>query len=105
MTVYLTPWCPHCRAASANLLRLRDFLKKSGVSTRIVIGDDSESAVRDYAATFGPGTLLDPDSRWKQGGVPHLYVSRDGGEILKEMAGAYEDPIDPADFARRLGLP
>lgn len=106
LTIYLTPWCPHCKNAGANILSLRTYLKNQGVDTRVVIGSDSEAAVLEYAETFGPGTLLDPNKTFRfSGGVPHVFVSEDGGRIVRETAGFRGEPADPAELAADLGLP
>ena len=106
LTVYVAPWCPHCRNASANINTLRAFLKEKGIDTRIIVGNDTESEVEQYAESFGKGTLLDANKTFKfSGGVPHLFVSEDGGRILKDMAGFYEEPMPAAELAAALNLP
>ena len=106
VTVYVTPWCPHCRNATANILTLRTYLKEQGIETRVIVGRDSEQAVLEYAESFGKGTLLDADKAFEfGGGVPHLFVSEDGGRILKDSAGFYADPMPGAELASSLDLP
>jgi thiol-disulfide isomerase/thioredoxin len=106
LTVYVAPWCPHCRNAGANILSLRDYLKAQGIETRIVVGDDAEDEVDRYASSFGNGTLVDPAKTFKfSGGVPHLFVTEDGGRILKQLAGFYEEPMAAAELAATLDLP
>jgi hypothetical protein len=61
--------------------------------------------VREYAKSFGPGTMLDADGVFEPGGVPAFFVSTDGGAVLKKQNGAWEDEKDPARFASHLGLP
>lgn len=103
LTVYVTPWCPACRSATAFVQRLQKDLPERGVPVRVVVGHDQEAKVRDYAAQFGPGALLDPEKLWKPGGVPHFFVSDEMGGVLREDAGA--DPSeDSARFAARMGL-
>lgn len=106
LTVYLTPWCPHCKNATANILSLKAYLAKNGVETRIVVGDDSEAAILQYAETLGAGTLLDGGKQFKfDGGVPHVFVSEDGGRIIKETSGFQGTPAPPASLAEAFGLP
>jgi len=91
LTVYVTPWCPYCRAASGAIKALRDHLKDDGVPVRVIVGKDDEEKVRSYAAEFGPDTLLDPDAKMTARGVPHFYVSSDGGAVIAEQSGASPD--------------
>lgn len=106
LTVVVSPWCPHCRAVAGVLGGMRAWLPKHGVEMRIVVGDDSEEAVRDYAKAFGPSTLVDPSSLFKiPGGVPAFLVSTNGGAVLRKESGAWEDEKDPAEYAKALGLP
>lgn len=91
LTVYVAPWCPHCRAATPMILALRDYLKTRGVETRIIVGLDKLEAVRAYAETFGEGTFLDTEGRISPpGGVPALIVSDSSGRVLHQQAGAPE---------------
>ncbi|MBI5245789.1 MAG: hypothetical protein HY923_01300 [Elusimicrobia bacterium] len=50
--------------------------------------------------------MLDANKEFKfAGGVPHLFVSEDGGRIIKDQAGFWEDPMSGADLASYLNLP
>jgi glutaredoxin len=103
VTVYVTPWCPYCRAASGAIKALRDYLKDKGVPVRVIVGKDDEDKVREYAAEFGPDALLDPDAKMGARGVPHFYVSSDGGAVIAEQSGASPDE-PPGVTAASLGL-
>lgn len=106
LTVIVAPWCPHCRTVTGVLAAMRDWLPKHGVDMRIVVGDDSEESVRDYAKSFGPATLVDPSSIFKiAGGVPAFLVSTNGGAVIRKENGALEDEKDPVEYAKSLGLP
>jgi len=111
LTVYLAPWCPYCRAATPMILALREYLRMRGVTTRVVIGLDKEGPVRAYAATFGPGTFLDPQGRVSpSGGVPAFLVSDPTGKIVSQRSGAPPErsPFSEAVLAKiaeGLGLP
>src|SRR5579883_1015014 len=103
LTVYVAPWCHYCRGATPAILQLRDDLAKRDVSTRIVVGLDSQEAVRAYAATFGPDTVLDPHGTLGVNGVPHFFVSDPSGKIVRELPGLppRQDAEGLADY---LGL-
>lgn len=87
LTVYVAPWCGYCRASSEFITALREHLQSRRVSTRIVVGLDRIQAVREYASTFGPDTLLDPQGELGISGVPHFIVSDSSGKFLKSVAG------------------
>jgi thiol-disulfide isomerase/thioredoxin len=91
LTVYVAPWCPHCRAATPMILALRDYLKTRGVETRVIVGLDNMDAVRAYAQAFGQDTFLDAEGRiGPSGGVPAFFVSDASGRVLYQQNGAPE---------------
>lgn len=105
LTVYVAPWCGYCRASTPQIIALREFLKANNVATRIVVGQDRLSSVRDYAREFGPDTLLDPDNAVAvSGGVPHFYVSDSSGALLKDVPGIPQTD-DIRLMASYFGLP
>jgi hypothetical protein len=105
LVAVLSPWCPHCRNAAANVISLRDYLKERGAATRVVIGGDSLPALRRFAAGFGDDALLDPGGEVPARGVPHFYTIYDGGGIIRESSGAPAGTVDPARWAEEMGLP
>lgn len=101
LTVYVAPWCPHCRAAGPLVKAVREDLAKKGVTTRIIVGMDAPQAVESYADDFGPDTLLDSGTEFKlASGVPSIFVSDAHGGILHKSAGLPEiaAPSDPAEL-------
>ncbi|MBI2363077.1 MAG: hypothetical protein HYV15_06815 [Elusimicrobia bacterium] len=105
LTVYVAPWCGVCRASTAFINAVVEFLNKNGVPARVVVGKDSPEAVAAYAADFGPGTLLDPEGRVPlAGGVPQFIVTSEGGRVLKRQPGVpgIVSPPIPEDEVRRL---
>ena len=105
LTVVVAPWCPHCRKTTGVLVALQDWLPAHDVGMRVVVAADSEEKVNDYAQSFGPHTMVDPDSKLRVPGFPCFIVSTKGGGILKQQGGAPEDEKDPAQFASAIGLP
>ncbi len=104
LTVQVAPWCHFCREATPTILKLRPYLAQRGVTTRIVVGLDRLPALRDYAAIFGPDTLLDPAGAVASNGVPHFMVSDKTGKIIKDVPGMPQvDSLD--DLASYFGLP
>ncbi len=111
LTVYVSPWCPHCRRSAAVIKAVAQDVRRRGVTARVIVGDDSEKAVRAYAAHFGSGTLLDPGALFSQDGVPTAYVSDAQGRIQSTIFGLPES-APPDDLAklreierRDFGLP
>jgi hypothetical protein len=107
LTAYVAPWCHYCRESTPMLIALRDYLRGHGVETRFVVGKDSLPALRGYAQTFGPDTMLDVHDDVEVGGVPHFYVSDDKGFILKDIAGvpAGAAGLSLEEVAAAFGLP
>jgi len=103
LTVVVAPWCPHCRDATPMIAAMRDYLAPRHVDVRVVVADDGEDALREYAESFGPETLLDPDHAVPVGGFPHFFISRDGGAIIGDKSGAPRQ-TDTAGFAAALGF-
>src|SRR5207244_1518320 len=105
LTVYVAPWCGVCRASSGLILALGEYLKARGIETRVVVGKDRLDAVREYARTFGPKTLLDPDGGvGLRGGVPQFIVTDPAGKVLKAMPGVpgiYQPPY-PDSLLKRF---
>ncbi|MBI5240734.1 MAG: hypothetical protein HY926_09695 [Elusimicrobia bacterium] len=91
LTVYVAPWCSVCREGSGAIKALRSHLSGRGITTRIVVGRDSISTVASYASEFGAKTLLDPDEKVALRGVPHFFVSSEGGAISFEKSGFFPD--------------
>ncbi len=105
LTVYVAPWCGYCRAATPAIRALRVFLADNGVATRVIVGMDRPDALREYAADFGPDTLLDAGQALSVGGVPHFYVTDASGKLIKEVAGVPSGDVDTRRFAAFFGLP
>lgn len=88
LTVYVAPWCGVCRASTDFINAVTAYLNKHGVTARVVVGKDSPEAVAEYARSFGPGTLLDPEGRVPlAGGVPQFIVTAGDGTVIKRQPG------------------
>lgn len=105
LTVYVAPWCPHCREATSTIVELRAWLAARGVRTRVIVGKDSAEAVEDYARAFGDGAETDPEgAQLPAAGVPNFQVTAANGSVLAEMAGVAPG-TPPAELAAELKLP
>lgn len=104
-TVYVAPWCGYCRQATPLIIQLRKFLKGRGVDTRVIVGLDGLEPVKEYAAAFGPDTLIDMNDSLHVKGVPHFYVSDGTGKVTKELAGFPSGVDDVERLASIFALP
>lgn len=105
LTVYVAPWCGYCRAATPLILDTREYLKKNGIATRVIVGLDRLEPVQEYAKVFGQDTLIDTNDTLHLNGVPRFYVSDSAGKILKEVAGLPSGIKSAEDMAAQFGLP
>jgi hypothetical protein len=103
LTVVVAPWCPYCHQGTGMIKSMREKLEARGVPTRVVVGKDEDDKVRGYGREFGVDSLLDPGDRFGQKGVPHFYVSTDGGGIVAEQSGVPAD-LDPDGCLKELGF-
>jgi thiol-disulfide isomerase/thioredoxin len=105
LTAYVAPWCPHCREAAPAIISLRDYLSQHGVTTRIVVGMDKPDALYQYAALFGPQTLIDARGDMGIDGVPHFFVSDKNGDILQDVPGMPAEYASLSELAGFFNLP
>mgnify|MGYP001595734713 CR=1 FL=1 len=112
LTVYVSPWCGVCRASTDFINAVTAYLNKHGVPARVVVGKDDPQAVAEYARSFGPGTLLDPEGRVPlAGGVPQFIVTAGDGSVIKRQPGVpriVRPPIPEQDvrlLISYLGVP
>lgn len=95
LTVYVAPWCPQCLRAKPMILKLTEELRSEGVDVTVIVGSDSEKAVKKYARQYPFPVLLDADKSYfnktKQRGVPFFISSNNEGKIIKSQAGFYNE--------------
>lgn len=104
LTVLVAPWCSVCHGAAPSIVRLRRYLDRAGVSSRVVVGaSDDLAEIKKFAAEFGPDALLDPDGRMSARSVPLFLVSGRDGKIVKVVNG-FPNTNGPEELARYLKL-
>lgn len=103
LTVVVAPWCGVCHQAAPDIIRLRGFLDANGVASRVVVGLDEIGPIREFAAEFGPDSLLDPGRVMSPRGVPLFLVSDRTGKVLKVVNG-FPQTDSAAALADALGL-
>ncbi len=105
VTFVVAPWCPYCRAASANIVKLRAYLGNQGVPSRVVVTADEEDKLSAYAEKFGGDAMYDPQKLVKVPGFPMYCISGKGGAIVKEGPISKDGISDPAEWASSVGVP
>jgi len=105
LTVVMAPWCGVWHQVTPDIVRLRRFLDKAGVGSRIVVGLDDLEALKGMAALFGSDTLLDADGAVKARGVPLFLVTDRAGAVVKRVSGFPRGASSPEELAAFFGLP
>lgn len=105
LTVIVAPWCGVCHQVTPDIVRLRRFLDKAGVGSRVVVGLDDLEPVKGMAALFGSDTLLDPGGSVHARGVPVFIVTDRAGSVVKRVNGFPRGLSTPDELASFFGLP
>lgn len=105
LTVVVAPWCAVCHQVTPDIVRLRRFLDKAGVASRVVVGLDDLEPVKGMAALFGPDALLDPGGAVAARGVPLFIVTNRAGDVVKRVNGFPRGMSSPDELASFFGLP
>ncbi len=105
LTVIVAPWCEACHQSTPDIVRLRRFLDKVGVSSRVVVGLAELAPIKEMAALFGSDTLLDAEGAMSARGVPLFIVTNRGGEVVKRVNGFPRGASSLEELAAFFGLP
>jgi len=105
LTVVVAPWCGICHQVTPDIVRLRRFLDKAGVSSRVVVGLDDLEPIKGMAALFGSDSLLDPGGAVTARGVPLFIVTDRAGAVVKRVSGFPRGMSSPEELASFFGLP
>ena len=106
LTVVVAPWCGVCHQVTPDIVRLRRFLDKAGVGSRVVVGLSQElEELKGMAALFGSDSLLDPDGALNARGVPQFIVTDRSGAVIKRVSGFPRGASSPDELAAYFGLP
>ena len=88
LTVVVAPWCSVCHGATGRIVSLRNYLKATGVASRVVVGLASDyHELKAYAEEFGPDAQIDLARVLRPSGVPMFIISDRKGKVLKTVAG------------------
>ena len=105
LTVIVAPWCGVCHQVTPDIVRLRRFLDKSGVSSRVVVGLDELGPIKEFAALYGSDALLDDQGAVKARGVPQFIVTNRAGDVIKRVGGFPRGASSPDELAAFFELP
>ena len=101
----VAPWCGVCHQVTPDIVRLRRFLDKSGVGSRVVVGLAELEPIKGMAALYGSDALLDPDGAVTARGVPLFIVTNRAGVIVKRVSGFPRGLSTPDELASFFELP
>lgn len=105
LTVLVAPWCGVCHSVTPDVVHLRRFLDKAGVSSRVVVGLADLAEIKGFAALYGSDALLDPDGAMAARGVPLFWVTNRKGEVIKRFDGFPRGASTAQELAGFFGLP
>jgi len=105
LTVLVAPWCGVCHSVTPDIVRLRRFLDKAGIGSRVVVGLAELETIKGMAALFGSDALLDPEGAMPARGVPLFIVTNRAGHIVKRVNGFPRGASTPEELAAFFGLP
>ena len=104
LTVVVAPWCGICHRVTPDIVRLRRFLDKSGINSRVVVGLAELEPLKGMAALFGPDTMLDVGGAVAARGVPMFVVTNRTGDVLKRVNGFPSGLSSSDELATYFGL-
>jgi hypothetical protein len=105
LTVLVAPWCGICHRVTPDIVRLRGYLAKAGVESRVVVGLAELEPIKGMAALFGSDTLLDERGAVAARGVPMFVVTNRSGDVLKRVNGFPGGLSSSQEIAAYFGLP
>jgi len=104
-------WCGPCRAEIPDLVELQNKYKEHLQILGLVVDDDDQDAIKDFADKFGinyPVALATIDIRLQYGGIPALptsFVLDSEGRIVQKHEGLRDPVLYETEIRALLGLP
>ena len=105
LTIIVAPWCSVCHAVTPDLVRLRRYLDKAGVSSRVVVGLSDLAQIKEFAALYGSDAMLDPDGALAARSVPLFLVTNRHGDVTSRINGFPRGASSSEEIAAEFGLP
>jgi thiol-disulfide isomerase/thioredoxin len=95
LIIMMTPWCPKCQEIQPVISILSNKLSEDDIPVSVVIGDDAEKNIREFASKFESRVLIDPQnqlfSRISIPGTPYFAVVNRDGVVVNDLAGFIAD--------------
>jgi thiol-disulfide isomerase/thioredoxin len=104
-------WCGPCRAEIPDLVELQNKYKDHLQILGLVVDDDDQDAIKDFAEKFGinyPVALATNDIRLQYGGIaalPTSFVLDSEGRIVQKHEGLRDPVLYETEIRALLGLP
>ena len=104
-------WCGPCRAEIPDLVELQNKYKEHLQILGLVVDDDDQDAIKDFAEKFGinyPVALATNDIRLQYGGIaalPTSFVLDSEGRIVQKHEGLRDPVLYETEIRALLGLP
>jgi len=104
-------WCGPCRAEIPDLVELQNKYKDRLQILGLVVDDDDQDAIKDFAEKFGinyPVALATNEIRMQYGGIPALptsFVLDSEGRIVQKHEGLRDPVLYETEIRALLGLP
>ncbi|MEK7232169.1 MAG: hypothetical protein AAB268_00010 [Elusimicrobiota bacterium] len=106
LTVVVAPWCSVCHQVTPDIVRLRRFLDKAGIGSRVIVGLSPDlEPIKEMAALYGSDALLDPSGAVTARGVPLFIVTNRAGDVVSRVNGFPRGASTPDELAAFFGLP
>jgi cytochrome c biogenesis protein CcmG/thiol:disulfide interchange protein DsbE len=104
-------WCGPCRAEIPDLVELQNKYKDRLQILGLVVDDDDQDAIREFAEKFGinyPVAIAGNDIRFQYGGIaalPTSFVLDAEGRIVQKHEGLRDPVLYETEIRSLLGLP
>jgi thiol-disulfide isomerase/thioredoxin len=104
-------WCGPCRAEIPDLVELQNKYKDRLQILGLVVDDDDEEAIKEFAEKFGinyPVAIAGNDIRFQYGGIaalPTSFVLDAEGRIVQKHEGLRDPVLYETEIRSLLGLP
>lgn len=90
IAVYMTPWCPTCKATVPIVQALMRTPPDSSTGVIAVVGGDTRARIDSIRSMIGESALADYENKFAEAlkvrAVPHWFVWDSNGKILRSLA-------------------
>ena len=101
LTVFVAPWCGHCRNAAHMIQSLGQDMRWKGVKTRVVVCQDAPKKMDEYSRQFGLNALVDDPQAIRGLAVPLFVVSDQQGNVLRTHPGEFRTEAEALGWIQK----